>query len=294
MSKKEIKTNTDHTNYNNLGNALAKAMQIDDSQFFKTITKEDGTEVEISQKIYELANPNGNRKQVTIYDLSIIESIEKIKAGNRGKAVLGYMQCKELAKIAEKDIEKMGFKNIADFAFSVFDYARSTANLYVQIGKAFVNDDYTLRDGLPQLSIGALQELLPLVDKDNGSLDKVIGAYIDGTLVDGMTTKKLREVVKAIANGTLLEDKTEEVTETEEKATEEKVAEESKITDNIPQHQIQELESNFDKQVACGSILARCDDIKLLFDIINKHGVEVIGYEEFIDSLKALARTLMM
>lgn len=141
---------------------------------------------------YHLVNKKGDKETLTVTNASLIESIDKIYVAERASNVMGYVICRELAKISESGmIPKMGFKNIAEFARCVFGFATSTANHYAKIGKYFITDEYKVVDGLPDLSISHFIELNAQVDKDGG-VQAIVDMYLDGTLVDGMSTKQLR------------------------------------------------------------------------------------------------------
>lgn len=144
---------------------------------------------------YKLVNKKGDKETLTVTNASLIESIDKIYVAERASNVMGYVICRELAKISESGmIPKMGFKNIAEFARCVFGFATSTANHYAKIGKYFITDEYKVVEGLPDLSISHFIELNAKVDKD-GNIQSIIDMYLDGTLVDGMSTKQLRSAL---------------------------------------------------------------------------------------------------
>lgn len=141
---------------------------------------------------YHLVNKKGDKETLTVNNAALIESIDKIFVAERASNVMGYVICRELAKIADSGmVPKMGFKNIADFARCVFGYATSTANHYTNIGRYFITDEYKVVDGLPDLSVSHFIELNAKVG-ENGNIQPIIDMYLDGTLVDGMSTKQLR------------------------------------------------------------------------------------------------------
>ena len=141
---------------------------------------------------YNLVNKKGDKSTLTVTNAALIESIDKIYMAERASNVMGYVICRELAKISDSGmVQKSGFKNIAEFARCVFGFATSTANHYAKIGKYFITDEYKVVDGLPDLSISHFIELNAKVDKD-GNIQSIVDMYLDGTLVDGMSTKQLR------------------------------------------------------------------------------------------------------
>lgn len=272
---------------------LSTALSIDRNAYFEQIEKSDGTVTELSKKVYQLQNPVGKRTQITVYDISVIESMEKINAALKGRNILSYVICKELANIAlSGKLESMGFKTIAEFGKAIYGFETSTSNHYARIGVAFLNDDYTVKAGLPQLSVSHFIELNTLVAED-GNIDTIIDLYTSGQLVDGMSTKKMRDVIKAIKNGTTLEDKSATASneESEQTATATATASNSEQTASEPT--VHDIEQNFDSNIAIGQILNKCSDIEQLFNILNKNGIEVVGFEDAIKTIKALAKTLV-
>lgn len=141
---------------------------------------------------YQLVNKKGNKSTLTITDSALIESIDKINMATRASNVMGYVICREMAKIADSGkLESMGFKNIAEFGKCAFGFATSTCNHYAKIGRNFITDDYKVKEGLPDLSISHFIELNAKVGND-GDISHIVDMYLNGELVDGMSTKALR------------------------------------------------------------------------------------------------------
>ena len=266
---------------------LADAVKVDEKSFYEVIPGSDGSEVEIAKKVYKLESPIGKRSSVTVYDVSIIESMEKIDKALHGRTILNYLICKEMSKIAESGkLKNMGFKNIGEFGKAVYGLETSTVNHYVRIGSAFINDDYTVKAGLPELSVSHFIELNSLVSAERGILP-IIELYQSQTLVDGMSTKAIRDEVRKIKNPQI-EDKS---TDKEEKATDSST--DTQATATPTESDVQELKANFDLQVAVGRIMNACTVIDELFQTINEHEIQVIGYEEKVSALKAMAKALL-
>jgi hypothetical protein len=265
---------------------LASALTIDTDSLFTTIKTADGGELDVTKKTYQFANPIGKRDSMTIYDTAIIESMEKISHALHGKAILTYAICKEFSKIAESGkLENMGFKTIADFGKAIYGLETSTVNHYTRIGSTFINDDYTVKAGLPDLSVSHFIELSAQV-KD-GDITPIIELYQNGTLVDGMSTKRIRETLKSLSSGNVIEDKS---SNTSTSATNEN--ENTGVT--IPNDsEITELEANFDSQVVIGRIISAASVIEQLFDMLNKNDIKAVGYSEHVDAIKAIAKTLL-
>lgn len=200
--------------------------------------------------------------------------MEKIYKALHGKTILTYAICKELSNIEKSNkLENMGFKSISEFGKAFYNFETSTSNHYVRIGETFINDDYTVKGGLPELTVGHFIELSSLVT--DGNIQPIADLYVAGKLVDGMSTKKVREVVKAIKNPQL-DDKSEKAETTTAPASTVNTAEAIPTTTEM-----EELKANFTPQVAVGKILNACTVIDELFKMLNDNGVmEAFGYEE--------------
>ena len=292
MAKNEKIVATENTVSGNavidrLGNALA--INLDD--YYEQVPTKDGT-TEISKKVYEFANPIGKRTQITLYDMSIIESTEKISKALHGRSILNYVICKEFSKIADSGkLENMGFKNIAEYGKAIFGLETSTVNHYARIGKAFINDDYTVKAGLPELSVSHFIELNSLVG-ENGDISAIIELYQTGKLVDGMSTKTIREVISASKNPQI-EDKS--IEEKEDKSSKGKEDKPSKASADsvVTASNVEEYRVNFDKQVVVGQILNTCNIISQLFNVLSENNVTATGYEESLEVIKNLAKELL-
>ena len=268
-----------------LNSKLANVLRIDTDSMFTTIDTADG-KLEVTKKTYHFANPIGKRDSMTIYDTAIIESMEKISHALHGKAILTYAICKEFSKIASSGkLENMGFKTIADFGKAVFGLETSTVNHYARIGATFINDDYSVKAGLPDLSVSHFIELSSQVQ--DGDITPIIELYQNGTLVDGMSTKRIRETLKSLSSGNAIEDKSSASTTSTTSTT-------VNSGETIPNDtDVTELEANFDSQVVIGKIIGGCTVIEQLFDMLNKNDIKAVGYSEHIDALKAIAKALL-
>ena len=271
---------------------LSKALEIDSDSYYESIPSKDGQVTEIAKKVYQLESPIGKRSSLTVYDVGIIESMEKIHTALHGRTILNYLICKEFSKIASSGkLENMGFKNIAEFGKAVYGLESSTVNHYTRIGFNFINDDYTVKAGLPELSVSHFIELNACVTDEDG-IDKVIELYQQGTLVDGMSTKKIRDVLREIKNPQL-EDKSDK-TDKSDKSDKSDNSEKSDNTVSVAtDNEMQELKVHFDSQVVVGKIINACNVIDELFKMLNENEIKAIGYEEKLNSLKALAKALL-
>lgn len=168
-------------------------------------------------KKYNLTTVIGDRATLTLTDPELIKSVEKIKFAESGRKVFGYVICKELARIDDSGkLKEFGFKSISQFAKALFGYQESTANHYVRIGKAFITDDYKVKDGLPEYSISHFIELNALVtEHPDGTLttEKIEDLFLEGVIKDGMSTKQLRDAIKSENNKKVVDTTAKEVSE---------------------------------------------------------------------------------
>ena len=168
-------------------------------------------------KKYTFANNLGNRTSLTLTDADLIKSVEKIKFAESGRKVFGYVICKELSRIDESGkLNELGFKSISQFAKALFGYQESTANHYARIGKAFITDEYKVKDGIPEYSISHFIELNALVTENaDGTLNtsKIENYFLEGIIKDGMSTKQLREAVKRESDKKVVDTTAKEVEE---------------------------------------------------------------------------------
>ena len=176
-------------------------------------------------KKYTFANNVGNRTSLTLTDAELIKSVEKIKFAESGRKVFGYVICKELARIDETGkLGELGFRSIAQFAKALFGYQESTANHYVRIGKAFITDDYKVKDGIPEYSISHFIELNALVKENpDGTLNtsKIENYFLEGVIKDGMSTKQLREAIKRENDKKVVDSTAEDVQESDDQGSNE-------------------------------------------------------------------------
>ena len=213
---------------------------------------------------YQLVNKKGNKSTLTITDSALIESIDKINMATRASNVMGYVICREMAKIADSGkLESMGFKNIAEFGKCAFGFATSTCNHYAKIGRNFITDDYKVKDGLPDLSISHFIELNAKVGND-GDISNIVDMYLNGELVDGMSTKALRTAL-------LKADKVIDTTATETSESAEAETSESTETSKDTENKASVSEKkSFDSQVeiqkALDSISRFIDAYQALID----------------------------
>lgn len=274
-------------NYIDLYNA-AKARALSDNATVKI----EGTDIEVVKKTYTLEVAKGKKESVTINDPEIIKSIDSINFAKAATDNARYIICKELSRLNERIelIQSMGFKGIDDFASHLFGFKRDTVGQYARIGRFLITDDYTPVKVLPDnLPVSHMLEMLAYCidkEKDNVDLKRIASWYADGTLVDGMSTKKVREALKEKYQ-TLPSPKGEETQEElKEKAKKAKKAK-TEGTD-APATVIDRLDSITAEEGAAAAT-ASMDVVEA---ILHKYAEEG-AYRQQVDALRALIRSIV-
>lgn len=250
----------------------------------------------VVQKKYDFAVKLGTRVSMTLSDPELITSVEKILLAEKGKKVMGYVICKEMARIADSGkLEKMGFKTPAEFGKAMFGFETSTCNHYVRIGRNFITDDYRVIDGLPELSISHFIELNKYVGEDGDTSD-IVDMYLDGTLVDGMSTKDVRKAlvaksttVDADASSSDESDKEETAPETGSKSAPETGSKSAPATSQLADSE----KPGFDVNVECGKALDALAKFSEAMATLNANNVQISGYEDKVSMLADMVKALI-
>lgn len=151
---------------------------------------------------YDVVAMNGNKKELTFYNVDLIrhtQSIQKYRdAGNLAILAIAH-EFDSMDK--DESYKSAGFKTVADFGRVVFDYKPATVSLYLRSARAFLTEDENgnvqYKPNLPKLTVGQMIELLPLV-KDGEDVTPVIEALKSGEINCQMSTKAIRDVVSSI------------------------------------------------------------------------------------------------
>lgn len=285
---------------------MAKALAFNEDDAYTEIARKDGTTVEIVKQVFEFKEPIGNRNQLTIMDMDIIKSVKTIQGAINVRKMSNYIICKEFSRINESGkLENMGFKTIGEFGKALFGLETSTVNHYARIGTLFITDDYEVNPMLPQLSVS---HLLELESYENGDVEKISELFQNGTLSDGMSTKKIREVLKSLSENAI-EDKggndensNDNITsDTDSYSTVSTTDNSSNNSDTASQsstaeptaESVEQLSASFDKQIVVGKMLNYCEVIEQLFGLLKEHDIEVVDYNTPIDAIKAMVQALL-
>lgn len=166
----------------------------------------ENTNVQTEDKLelvsYDVVAMNGNKKELTFYNVDLIrhtQSIQKYRdAGNLAILAIAH-EFDSMDK--DESYKTAGFKTVADFGRVVFDYKPATVSLYLRSARAFLTEDENgnvqYKPNLPKLTVGQMIELLPLV-KDGEDVTPVIEALKSGEINCQMSTKAIRDAVSSI------------------------------------------------------------------------------------------------
>ena len=162
-------------------------------------------------------------------------------------------------------------------------------------------DDYTINPLLPQLSVS---HLLELETCEGGKKKKISELYQNGTLTDGMSTKKLREAIKSLrekaiedksqneeSDNTIVADNGTEVVNDSENKESSKSSESSESSEPTTDL-LEQLDANFDKQVVVDKMFNYCLFLEDMFSMLKKHDIEVVDYSTPLESIKAMIKAL--
>ncbi|MBR5825205.1 MAG: hypothetical protein IKY67_13825 [Paludibacteraceae bacterium] len=113
---------------------------------------------------YQLANPKGDRKEITITNMEIATRIERVKRAIATGDVAYFITAKELENFTETEAAELGFDNVTQLACAMFPLAKSTVENYRRLSRYFIEDNYELKGAIPKdTPISTLNQLLSLV-----------------------------------------------------------------------------------------------------------------------------------
>ena len=304
MSTEEV-ANLD-TNLLRVTTNMAKALAYNEDDAYTEIARKDGTTVEIVKQVFKFKQPIGNRDQLTVMDKDIIKSVKTIEGAINVRKMSNYIICKEFSRINESGkLENLGFKTIGEFGKALFGLESSTVNHYARIGSLFITDSYEVNPLLPQLSVS---HLLELEAYENGDVEKISELFQTGKLSDGMSTKKIREVIKSLKDNAI-EDKggndensndnstvdinsDSTVNATDNSSSDSDTTSQSSSAEPTAES-VEQLSASFDKQIVVGKMLNYCEVIEQLFGLLKEHDIEVVDYNTPIDAIKAMVQALL-
>lgn len=166
--------------------------------------KTDSDGKEYLSATFKLKNPTKKMDTIIVNDISVAESLERIRKADSLGEVSSFVLAKELSNIADTDASKCGFDNSESLAGALLGKAKSTLANYKRVGQYFINDDYTLKGAIPQeASISLLNQLLSFVTMENedGEPDiRIVEIFFKyGIITPYMKQADYKKVLKALA-----------------------------------------------------------------------------------------------
>ena len=207
----EIVTNDDpHTPWYHGGetviDVLTSNAATDPTYTEKTVaTKAAGLVTMYTDKI-QLAAPTKSINSIVVHDKALIDIISNVRTADRLTKIGSLVIAKEISKISEEQATQCGFAgDTIKFAHALFDYSNTTISLYRSVAKAFINDDYSLKEEVSDFrGIGYLIELLPILSVPNCDITTITDLLAAGTISENMSTSSLRKAVKDWKNSKVI------------------------------------------------------------------------------------------
>ena len=166
-------------------------------------TKTDNNGKEYVSATFKLSVPTKKISQITVNDITVAQSLDRMKKQIALGEVATFAFCKEIANFADSDAKKLGFDTTTDLAQGLFGLGKSTIANYRRVGQYFISDDLMLKGAIPQeCSISLLNQLLSFVtkEKENGEPDitNVECLFKYGILTPYMKQKDYKKVISAL------------------------------------------------------------------------------------------------
>ena len=148
----------------------------------------------------------------SLTDKKLIQATNRIEKYMVGAKKSLFAIAVEMNKIdSQKLWEKDGFKNVSDYGEKVLGYKHAMTNNLIRVATSYIvattQESVLPHEEKKDWSLGQLQELLTITPEEAKSL-------VDENIISvDMSTKKIREAVKAYKNPVIEGEATEETTE---------------------------------------------------------------------------------
>ena len=130
--------------------------------------KTDSDGKEYLSAIFKLKSPTKKFDSITVNDMGVAESLDRIRNADSMGEVASFVLAKELSNIADTDASKCGFDNSESLAGALLGKGKSTLANYKRIGEYFITSDYHIKGAIPQeTSISLLNQMLSFVVAEN-------------------------------------------------------------------------------------------------------------------------------
>lgn len=192
-----------------------KSTILPDEAYVKVGENPDGSDVTMVAPVFKYAIEKGKKTEIQITDKNVAEIMYDLQAAHGAQGEIRMYIARKLVRLSEYEdvIKRMNFDSAIDLYCTVFGVSKDKASKDLRIGRYFLQGEE-----LGQISfvpcvpahwtMSHVQELLQYLPKnEQGEVDdsKVIPTMVEwvsnGTLADGMTTKKIREALRALPSG---------------------------------------------------------------------------------------------
>lgn len=192
-----------------------KANTLPDEAYVKVGENSDGSEVTMVAPVFKYAIEKGKKTEIQITDKNVAQIMYDLQAAHGAQGEIRMYIARKLVRLSEYDevIKRMNFDSAIDLYCTVFGVSKDKASKDLRIGRYFLQgDDLGQISFVPCIpahwTMSHVQELLQYLPKnEQGEVDesRVVPTMVEwvsnGTLADGMTTKKIREALKALPSG---------------------------------------------------------------------------------------------
>ena len=192
-----------------------KANTLPDEAYVKVGENSDGSEVTMVAPVFKYAIEKGKKTEIQITDKNVAQIMYDLQAAHGAQGEIRMYIARKLVKLSEYDdvIKRMNFDSAIDLYCTVFGVSKDKASKDLRIGRYFLQGDeigqISFVPCIPaHWGMSHVQELLQYLPKnEQGEVDetRVVSTMVEwvsnGTLADGMTTKKIREALKALPSG---------------------------------------------------------------------------------------------
>jgi len=187
-----------------------KATSLPDEAYVKVATNDDGSDVTMVAPVFKYAVEKGKKTEIQVTDKNVAKLLFDIQAATGARQEIDMYIARKLYRLSTYDdvIKRMNFDGAIDLYCTVFGVSKDLASKRLRIGKYFIEDidENTVKFAacVPSgWTLSHLQEVLQYLPKDDDA--KVIPTFVkwlsEGVVADGMTTKKIREALKALPSG---------------------------------------------------------------------------------------------
>lgn len=185
--------------------AAMTAEKLPEHAFKQVGTNADGSDMLVVAANFKFSVEKGKRTEIEISNPDVAKILYEIQGAAKATDEIDKFVARKLYQLSTYDeiIKRMNFDSAIDLAVTVFGMSKDWASKRLRVGQYFITDEFEFVPVIPATwTVSHVQELLQHLPKDdNGNVVDaqvvpfVAGLLQEGTIMDGMTTKKLRDVL---------------------------------------------------------------------------------------------------